>query len=432
MCLFVLSCRKEQNTISTNKSLTPFFENIDNCLRDSLSKEDYKIIDLNKAVLSQFDEGEVNFLRIPLSKERDQESFIILKTNSLSKCIFGSITSITNDSSNNFSSNTIYVFSLNRKVRKLIKTGNILNEHRNVASRVVPSGNYLPPVTVTCYISSGSNYSSISNYSFYDLMNIDNQYYTWANGQSVPVSSVSGSGGFTYYSYYAPLEGGVQRVDFDAYAGETGEDINKIFNCFSSISDIGATYSLKLCADVPDNNKPLTGLDDNLHPGHTFLTLTKTNGAQSITKAFGFYPTLNWKSVFFQSETSKLVNDGKHEINASVEMSNLTQADFNLIKNKAITNAAKQYDLDDFNCSDFALDIFNVVRPTNPITLNPFLGVVIFGVPPVTYSKTIKNTPQMLYKKLFDIWEDNPAANPAIKINTQGTYRAPVTTGGCN
>jgi len=44
---------------------------------------------------------------------------------------------------------------------------------------------------------------------------------------------------------------------------------------------------------------------------------------------------------------------------------------------------------------------------------------------------TVKNSPQMLYKYLADLKENNPL-DASIKLNTLGTYRAPVTTGGCN
>src|SRR5690349_7405303 len=34
-------------------------------------------------------------------------------------------------------------------------------------------------------------------------------------------------------------------------------DLKKAFNCFNQVPSGGAKYSIKLCVDVPDNNKPL-------------------------------------------------------------------------------------------------------------------------------------------------------------------------------
>src|SRR5262245_2204631 len=34
-------------------------------------------------------------------------------------------------------------------------------------------------------------------------------------------------------------------------------DLNKAFNCFNQMPSSGAKYSIKLCADVPNNTEPL-------------------------------------------------------------------------------------------------------------------------------------------------------------------------------
>ena len=57
----------------------------------------------------------------------------------------------------------------------------------------------------------------------------------------------------------------------------------------------GAVYSAKLCVDIPVNNDPLALLDGTT-PGHAFITVTKTNGSQSATLSFGFYPA-TWLNV---------------------------------------------------------------------------------------------------------------------------------------
>lgn len=98
-------------------------------------------------------------------------------------------------------------------------------------------------------------------------------------------------------------------------------DLQKYFNCFDRIPDNGATYSIKLCADLPDNSNPdivVVGVT----PGHAFLTITKTNGSQSVTQSFGFYPQSGPLSIFAGAVGSKIVDDGKagfeHEVNASI------------------------------------------------------------------------------------------------------------------
>jgi len=77
---------------------------------------------------------------------------------------------------------------------------------------------------------------------------------------------------------------------FDFSNSEPSIDLQKYFNCFDHISDNGATYSIKLCTDLPVNSNPNALVTTSLTPGHAFLTLTKSNGGQSITQSFGFYP----------------------------------------------------------------------------------------------------------------------------------------------
>lgn len=79
------------------------------------------------------------------------------------------------------------------------------------------------------------------------------------------------------------------QVEFDK-----GEDppvqLQKLLDCFSTILSSGAKYSIKLCADVPSNTFPMAAINSTLSPGHTFLILTKSNGGQSVTQVFGYYP----------------------------------------------------------------------------------------------------------------------------------------------
>lgn len=122
--------------------------------------------------------------------------------------------------------------------------------------------------------------------------------------------------------------------------------------------DAGASFSVKLCTDIPVNSDPLFPVDFSLSPGHTFLTLIKTNGAQNITQSFGFYPDSRWNIAGF-SVTSKIKDNGvqynEHEYNASIVMNNISAAQFNQILSASQTAAQSNYNLQYNNCTNYAL-----------------------------------------------------------------------------
>ncbi len=212
--------------------------------------------------------------------------------------------------------------------------------------------------------------------------------------------------------------GGIIEFDFGT---DAAIDVNKYFNCFDNIPDAGATYSMKLCADIPVNNNE-NDLISGLHPGHAFLIITKSNGSSSVSQTMGFYPTTSM-NVFMLPVSSKLVDDGisghEHEYNASILLPSISQSDFQTVKSTLINLAStKDYDLNDYNCTNFALEVFNSVS-------NPYIISVLdwYGVSSnINYGKT----PNGLYKKLKSL---NLDGTPNISI---GTYTANTSHGPCN
>jgi hypothetical protein len=193
-------------------------------------------------------------------------------------------------------------------------------------------------------------------------------------------------------------------------------DLTQLFNCFNQIPDNGAFYSIKIYADVPVNDHPYFLTDGGFNPGHSFISLTKTNGSQSITQSFGFYPINGRKSVSMLPGDSKIVNNAGHEYDASMEMT-ISASDFNIAKTKAKSLAdTKQYDLDGYNCTDFAVDVFNSVRPNDPIIVPDWFG-------PET-GKNFGTTPNGLFYHLRSR-VNNPLVNIGTGQSIQGAGLCP-------
>ena len=165
------------------------------------------------------------------------------------------------------------------------------------------------------------------------------------------------------------------EIEFDDSMDQQTVDIFKLMNCFGDVPSSGATYSATLSADIPINGKPNRWLSGG-NPGHTFLTLTKTNGSVSVTQVFGFYPSYGPKSLIADPVPQAIKDDSNHEADASITMPNISSSDFNAMAARAMILSSQQYDLNDFNCTTFAVDVFNMARPENEIAVsnNPLFG----------------------------------------------------------
>ncbi|MBC7652627.1 MAG: hypothetical protein H7101_12855 [Deinococcales bacterium] len=211
---------------------------------------------------------------------------------------------------------------------------------------------------------------------------------------------------------FNPLDPG-ENFQF-IFQSDPATDLAKLFKCFDNVPDAGATFTVKLCADLPDNNQPLAIANSSFEPGHSFITMTKTNGNVTVSQSFGFYPTNGPFSLTMLPRTGKVVDNGDHEYNASTSM-NISAADFKTTQNTAIlfgTNMS--YDLNDFNCTTYALTVYNSVRLGNHIS-------VANSTPGFDYGKT----PGGLYQLLKN---SNPVSNN-IEV---GTFSAPAKIGPCN
>lgn len=101
-------------------------------------------------------------------------------------------------------------------------------------------------------------------------------------------------------------------------------------------------------------------------PGHVFLNIRKSNGMESASQNIGFYPASAWKTTLTTAPIpGKFVDNGRHGFNASIKM-DLSPAQLKIALEK-MEYLAKfvRYDIDNYNCTDLALEVFNSVRPTD-------------------------------------------------------------------
>jgi len=219
----------------------------------------------------------------------------------------------------------------------------------------------------------------------------------------------------------------IEYIDIDS---KQAVDIAKLFKCFDELPNLLNTeYEITLNVDVPVNSIPMASYDLLYHPGHAFITITKRSGVASVTQSFGFYPVSGMSSVLNSVTSSKIVNDEWHEVNAKIKIP-ITQTGFNSVKEKAIALSAQPYSLENNNCADFAVQLFNTVRPGSPIVLPPFLAYA--DVPPVVLSFVMKNAPQTLFAWMKAKKMANEPEAPYITFDQTPNAASGPSQGECN
>lgn len=169
--------------------------------------------------------------------------------------------------------------------------------------------------------------------------------------------------------------------------------LSKRFECFNSVPDNGSTvYNVKLYTELADKNRPGALLNSSFVPGHTFITMTKTNGSTTVSETFGFYPESATKASFQSPVKSMVVDNQDHAYDASLTMT-VSANQFIAMMNTAINKAKNKYDMTEYNCTNFALDVFNQGRTTS-LYVPDNIGIVTgknYGKTPTGVYEIIKN-----------------------------------------
>ena len=166
-------------------------------------------------------------------------------------------------------------------------------------------------------------------------------------------------------------------------------------------------YSITLCADIPDNNNPgrvMLGQE----PGHVFIILSQKDsvtGAE-INKVFGFYPRRAITSLLFRRVHGVLANNGHREYNASV-YKKINAGEFEFITKEAGELAKKKYNLNKFNCYNYALEVFNSIHGIEKLPVTHIRFPSIFGK---------GGSPCCLYRDLKKLKENGSTWAPFISF----------------
>jgi hypothetical protein len=410
--LLIVSCRKG---INSEPSSSTYLKNVKASLNDSLSKADFSALDFSKAIITNAGNA-VNYLRIPFKGIKISEEFVLLKTNSNGDIIKGLIINLKKDGSEGnkrYAYNghiDIFSFNWGQLISSEIVNGFITAFH-NERSRfrsfpVSDTIDVLPEVVVTTYLRTGGGVS------YSDWMNIPSMFgggnsgfYSLIAGD--PGGGQGGSGGghnndtilYNRDNENNSPDPSISRdqmilIDFEPDANVSPINIQDYLRCFSKVPDNGATCSIELLTDIPVDSDPNKLFNWSIgSPGHAFLQIKKINGNQSVMQNIGFHPAQRWKTILTNAPIAgRFLDNGKHEYNASIKMDLTPDKLRKTLDHILELSIDLKYDIDEFNCTDFALDIFNFTR-SNPIEI-PKYNI------PGGMTQNGSSTPQGLYIQL--------------------------------
>lgn len=418
--ILFFACKKTDLANPESQNLS----RVESLLKDSLSVQDYNRLDFTSVQQSQLKDHSTLF-RLNFKVQDSASEFIVVKVDAVGKITNGKIVKLAG-SLDTIGTKTSYngditMQNLHRQelMSSRISNGYIQAYHTlKVSSNSI--GGYsiavnsecadctLPDVIVSSSINAGSG---ISWGAWMSLLAM----FDGGGGYSNDYFLIDSGGGGGSYS------GDVITVDFEAPESKNPIDAKKYIDCFGTIPDNNATCTITIASDIPVDGHPEKFFNwSEASPGHTYIELYKAGSSGGIiSQNIGFYPNTAWKTVGGGDIGSKLADDAGHEYNARYTIS-VTPAQLQAALNMVQTLSTHDYNISSYNCTDFALAVFNAGGGN--------LTIPKYQIPGYANGTTGSNTPQGLYNQLNDM---GGAGNAGVNIVGSKGYGS-ISHGPCN
>lgn len=441
-CLFIIlfSCKKEIHQFSNSN--IDIIGKIKLQLKDSVSVNDFQQMDFNHFVLINMGQNNFSIIQIPIKNKSIESDFLLLKVEKDLSFSTGRFINIIRDNEVNLIKSSL---SFNGRIeiqtlqRNIVLSSKIMDGYIDRFGGVTSSVNektevvILPPLMPDVIIESiypigwssgGWSGGGYSSYPLYNLQNFLGGGGTSGGGGNYSPSNPYGGNGSGGGGGSTPYNGVIRHIDFEETNDQGTIDLKKYLACFDKMADQGATCTIKLLADIPEDDNSNSFFNWNTQsPGHTFLQLEKKNGNQNVHQNIGFYPSNGFKSLTFLPVVGRFADNGEHEFNASITM-DITPANFrSTLERMLYLSTFIKYDIDDYNCTDFALDVFNF-RRTSPFII-PKFNIPGGKAPNGT------STPQGVYTQLKKMKEMANTGSNNITIPGAKAY-SEISSGACN
>jgi hypothetical protein len=413
----VFCCCKKENSVDPHEDPKSM---VDNYLKHTLPAAQYNSLDWHTLTVSG---NEESFIRIGFLDRSSDTAFIVMKFsgNQIEDGRIITFSSFPKEGGTNVVSR--YSLKGSRLTKDSLVNGFVSRPKQRPAPQGVVASNLMmredePPVIIfqkSALPNIGTMYYVNLQSAYNDRAESSGNSHEYHRGMQKPTASSTGTNNHT-----APE---VISVDRENQQPLPGLDVIKYLQCFDKVPDNSSTiYRVILMVDIPVDRDPSAYFDFSTgFPGHTFLQLQKLNGASNVIRNIGFYPTEGWKTKINDGAVpSKFVDNSHHEYNASIT-TEVKPHEFNAVITYIRNAADNKYDLDDYNCTDMALQAFNKAVPYDPLKPGK-----------TTHFNSLKamNSPQTLYKELK---RRKTASRPDNRISITGkkAYANP-TRGFCN
>lgn len=381
--LILLGCQKALHQPSSSGQIqqTGYLTQIQAALKDSLFASDYARLDFTRAYQSRDTATAKNYLRVGITGQPMAKDFWVLQTDTSGRILQGRRVQAAKQAGGLFTGSlTVSRFNQRDSLYLQIINGQMAGAAGAVAVMEEPVGSQdLAPVVVTSY-----TYQGDAVMDWYLLSAFFDDGSGWMYAAASPGGNDGGGGSSV----------GTQVDETMQLQAEPTDDplavVSQYLACFGTLPATGASYQVSILSDIPVNGDPSAMFDWKTgSPGHSFIQLKETSGGATIQQNLGFYPTTGWKTIAGPT-TSKTLDNAGHEFNAELTIT-VSAAQFQQALTKMQEISSRQYDLATFNCTDFALAVFNAANPEQ-------LSVPQYTIPGNSQSS---NTPQGLYNQIM-------------------------------
>lgn len=392
LCIIYFACRKNNSEIAAARYQDPVKQGAADFITSQLNDEDLSLLDLNSIESFKISDT-LTMMRISLKDKLNKEKVFLtyensgysgnwVKFNYKGSYETGTITTRSFD--NELTREVSFVNGkpikftvtdhgktnitvLRHTKTKLPGSNQVVTMQISEAVQVteVPSSDgWLPPVTVYGYI-----YKSKQT-----LRNLYSTYY------------VNYKPGLKYsYSTTPPSEGAFDALTINAFSGPNAiGNIGDYNHCFDNVPGTDHKYTITICVDQPAASSRSSwayspggssGSASGGTPvdvGHTFLILTEVTPQKTITRNVGFYP-YSGVSPVDPVDVGQLNNNEAHFYDVAVTAT-ITSSQFFSALNFINGYSSKSYDLNNNNCTNFALGAMTAAGVNILATTGSWIG----------------------------------------------------------
>jgi len=397
--IFFCGCKKDKTISSTSINANGFLDSALQYLKSNLLQNEFDNLDVAKSKTFLY-KGQNFGVEIFEKGETDNKFLLLQNKNGIYSGNWINMSGLTKTSIK-FSSGNIILKSLDHNtITKLIVDSNKVIEmdkttidNSNKINTYFKSGKYPAPSGIP---SSPETAATVLP----DVI----IYY-----------DVNGGGGVDYYSWYWLLdqEGSSTYDYFNSGSGGGGglgssgsgngpsnivvalnyfppdtpiKDLGKDLKCFTENST--STYDVSVNINEPDpGTRDVVNALSAFPVGHTFLTLEQHNAdGTSIIRTIGFYPK-NTVKPGTETEPSVFGDDSDTPYDVSLDFS-VTGAEMTKVVNRVLAQQAIQYDLNNFNCTNAAMDALQSINVNLPSTKSD--GALFNGNDPGDLGEDVK------------------------------------------